>query len=160
MNAPAKRAKGRAIKRLDAAVARKKLAAEAACKAQQQRDDALSDLELAKKATEALSDEVESLKEAAASRVEPSAPRSTPAKGGLPKVRPNESGDSDDSVRAKKEKTEDGDRSSSESDGDGSGGDTGPSSADSTTVRKRRPGRHRAATSRVAVKAQGGGGAL
>ena len=111
------------------------LAAETACKAQQQRDEAISDLELARKTIETLSDEVESLKQAAARRAEPVAPRSPPAKGGLP----NEPGDSDDSVRAKQERTKDGDRSSSESEGDNSGGNTGSSSADSATDRKRRP---------------------
>ena len=84
-------------------------------------------------------DEVESRKEAAASCVEPAAPRSPPAKDGLPKVRPNESDGSGDSDRMEMEKIKDDDRSSSESAGDDSGDDSGSGSADSTTDRKRWP---------------------
>ena len=94
-------------------------------------------MEAAKRTIEQLSDEVDSLKKAAAVRVEPGAPRSPPAKGGLPKVRPDESDDSDESVCAKGGKGIG--RSSAGSDGDGDDDGSGWDSAKSTTARKRRP---------------------
>ena len=90
------RAKGRATRRPEAARASKAIAIDAATKAQTQRDELVSDLEAAKRTIERLSDEVDTLTKAAAARAETAVPRSPPAKGGLPKVRPDESEDSDE----------------------------------------------------------------
>ena len=105
MSAAAVRARGRAAKRLESALAREALALKAAVKAQKQRDELVSELEVAHQTIESLhgsverlSEEVGELKKACAGDV-PAVPRSPPAKGGLPKVRPDESDDSDEPVR-------------------------------------------------------------
>ena len=74
MAASAVRARGGAAKRLDANLSREALAIEAAAKAQAQRGELLSDLEVARRTIEQLSDEVDSLTKAAAVRVEPGSP--------------------------------------------------------------------------------------
>ena len=137
MSAAAVRARGRAAKRLESALAREALALEAAVKAQTQRGELVSDLEVAKRTIERLAEEVGALKKATAVRDEPAVPRSPPAKGGLPKVRPDESDDPDESVRAESVKGTD--RSSAGSDGEDDDGGSGSDSAKSTTARKRRP---------------------
>ena len=97
----------------------------------------ISDLDEARQVIERLSGEVDALNRAAAARDEPAVPRSPPAKGGLPKVRPDESDDSDESLRAESVKGDD--RSGAGSDGDDNEDGSGSDSAKSTTARKRRP---------------------
>jgi len=141
MDASAERAKGRAAKRLEASRGREALAIEAAAKAQSQRDELVSDLEAAKRTIERLSDEIDALTKARAAeaRGEPAVSRSPPAKGGLPKVRPEESDDSDGSVLEDSAKVMG--RSSADSDGDGEDEVDGSESdsAKSTAARRRRP---------------------
>ena len=98
----------------------------------------MADLEAAKQTIGRLSDEVDTLTKAAEARAEPAVPRSPPAKGGLPKVRPDGSDDSDESVRGDSAKGIG--RSSADSDGDGEDDDGGSASgsAKSTAARKRR----------------------
>ena len=141
------RARGRAAKRLEAARAREALAIEAAAKAQTQRDELASWWRTWKQRSGPLSAfpmRSTRSRRAAAARDEPAVPRSPPAKGGLPKVRPDESDDSDESVRADSAKGIG--RSSAGSDGDGEDDDggSGSDSAKSTAARKRRPNGRRA----------------
>ena len=133
MSASTLHARGRAAKRPEAALSREALAMDATAKAQTQRDELLSELEASRRIIEQLSDEVDSLKKAAAVRVDPAAPRSPPARGVLPNVRPDESDDSDESVRAKSEKGSG--RSSAVSDGDDGDGGSGSDLAKPTTAR-------------------------